>query len=136
MRSAKIFNGKEFITVTENQTFRLDGVWNWDEGSTVVFQVEKGIEVETTVQYKDSLGSVFLVTEIKTLDEYSEISVEAEDVDIEIIKNSEEQNVKFDKPRFTKRELIEFIVENNIDIDIKGMTKADIVDALTEMGYM
>ena len=139
MRTAEIFNGKELITVIEGQEFRLDGVWNWDIGTTVVFQIKQGIEVETIVKIKDSLGSKFLVTKIKTTDEYAEIAVEAEDVDIETINNSEVEDEiieKFTKSNFTKKELIEFIATNNIDIDTKNKTKVEIVNALTEMGYM
>ena len=130
MRTAEIFNGKELITVTEGQEFRLDGVWNWDIGTVVVFQIKQGIEVETIVKIKDGFGSVFLVTKIKTADEYAEIAVEANDVDIEI------EPKKFTKSRFTKRELIEFIATNDINIDTKNKTKVEIVNALTEMGYM
>lgn len=147
MRTAEIFNGKEFIKVTENETFRLEGVWNWDIGTVVTFQVKQGIKVEAIVQVKDGSGTKFIVTRIITSDELSEIEVEAEDVDVETFSNEEiineeieeiinEENIKFTKNRFTKRELIGFIAEYDIDIDTKNMSKADIVNTLTEMGYM
>lgn len=143
MRTAEIFNGRELITVAENHSFRLDGVWNWDVGTVVTFQVKAGIEVKALVQVKDGLGTKFLVTEIVTADDIAETKVTAEEVEVEVIKNEvvEESKTEVEeKPkvsnRMTKREIIEFIATNDIDIDTKNKTKAEIISILSEMGYM
>lgn len=143
MRTAEIFNGRELITVAENHSFRLDGVWNWDVGTVVTFQVKAGIEVKALVQVKDGLGTKFLVTEIVTADDIAETKVAAEEVEVEIVKNEvveESKTEAEEKPkvsnRMTKREIIEFIATNDIDIDTKNKTKAEIISILSEMGYM
>ena len=136
MRTAEIFDGKRLITVSENQTFRLDGVWNWDIGTTVTFQVKRGIEVETTVKSKDGTGSQFIVTKIKASDEIAEMSVEAEDVEEVETTSIPKSDVKFLKKKFTKKDLIDFINENNLDIEYKNMTKVELVNVLTELNYI
>lgn len=143
MRTAEIFNGRELITVAENHSFRLDGVWNWDVGTVVTFQVKAGIEVKALVQVKDGLGTKFLVTEIVTADDIAETKVTAEEVEVEVAKNEvveESKTEAEEKPkvsnRMTKREIIEFIATNDIDIDTKNKTKAEIISILSEMGYM
>ncbi len=143
MRTAEIFNGRELITVAENHSFRLDGVWNWDVGTVVTFQVKAGIEVKALVQVKDGLGTKFLVTEIVTADDIAETKVTAEEVEVEVVKNEvveESKTEAEEKPkvsnRMTKREIIEFIATNDIDIDTKNKTKAEIISILSEMGYM
>ena len=143
MRTAEIFNGRELITVAENHSFRLDGVWNWDVGTVVTFQVKAGIEVKALVQVKDGLGTKFLVTEIVTADDIAETKVTAKEVEVEVVKNEvveESKTETEEKPkvsnRMTKREIIEFIATNDIDIDTKNKTKAEIISILSEMGYM
>ena len=133
MRTAEIFDGKQLIEVTENQTFRIDGTWNWDVGTIVTFQVKRGIEVETIVKSKDGTGSQFIVTKIKTSDDLAEMSVEADDIEIETIPNSD---IKFLKKKFTKKDIIDFINENNLEINYKNMTKTELVNTLTELNYM
>ncbi len=135
MRTAQIFTGKEFIDVQEGSSFRINGVWNFDIGSAVTFNVKSGIDVETIVKMKDGTGTEFLVTHINADDEYANMEVEAEDVNVEVSEYSELP--KFTKTKFTKKEIIDFINENNIDVDIKSnMSKADIVSSLKEMGVM
>ena len=143
MRTAEIFNGRELITVAENHSFRLDGVWNWNVGTIVTFQVKAGIEVKALVQMKDGLGTKFLVTEIVTADDLAETKVTAEEVEVEVVKNEvieESKSEAEEKPkvsnRMTKREIIEFIATNDLDIDTKNKTKAEIISILSEMGYM
>ena len=133
MRTAEIFDGKQLIEVTENQTFRIDGTWNWDVGTIVTFQVKRGIEVETIVKSKDGTGSQFIVTKIKTSDDLAEMSVEADDIEVETIPNSD---IKFLKKKFTKKDIIDFINENNLEINYKNMTKTELVNTLTELNYM
>lgn len=135
MRTTQIFTGKEFIDVQEGSSFTIDGVWNFDIGATVTFNVKSGIDVETVVKKKDGTGTEFLVTYIKVDDEYATMEVEAEDVAVEVSEYSELP--KFTKTKFTKKELVDFINDNNIDIDIKSnMSKADIVSSLKELGVM
>lgn len=135
MRTAQIFTGKEFIDVQEGSSFRINGVWNFDIGSAVTFNVKSGIDVETIVKMKDGTGTEFLVTQIKADDEYANMEVEAEDVNVEVSEYSELP--KFTKIKFTKKELVDFINENNINVDVKSnMSKADIVSSLKEMGVM
>ena len=135
MRTAQIFTGKEFIDVQEGSSFRINGVWNFDIGSAVTFNVKSGIDVETIAKMKDGTGTEFLVTHINADDEYANMEVEAEDVNVEVSEYSELP--KFTKTKFTKKEIIDFINENNIDVDIKSnMSKADIVSSLKEMGVM
>ena len=135
MRTTQIFTGKEFIDVQEGSSFRIDGVWNFDIGATVTFNVKSSIDVETVVKKKDGTGTEFLVTHIKADDEYATMEVEAEEVDVEVSEYSELP--KFTKTKFTKKELVDFINENNIDVDIKSnMSKADIVSSLKELGVM
>ena len=135
MRTTQIFTGKEFIDVQEGSSFRINGVWNFDIGATVTFNVKSGIDVETVVKKKDGTGTEFLVAHIKADDEYATMEVEAEEVDVEVSEYSELP--KFTKIKFTKKELVDFINENNIDVDIKSnMSKADIVSSLKELGVM
>ena len=76
-----------------------------------------------------------MVTHIKADDEYATMEVEAEDVDVEVSEYSELP--KFTKTKFTKKELVDFINDNNIDIDVKSnISKADIVSSLKELGVM
>lgn len=136
MRTAEIFDGKQLIEVTENQTFRIDGTWNWDVGTIVTFQVKRGIEVETVVKSKDGTGSQFIVTKIKASDELAEMSVEAEEVEEVETTSIPKSDVKFLKKKFTKKDLVDFINENNLDIEYKNMTKVELVNVLTKLNYI
>lgn len=131
MKTTKIFNGKKLIEVSEGSLFYIEGVQNWDIGTSVIFQVRKGIEVVSVVNKKDSKGTEFFV---KAINEESDVEepVIVEEVVEEPI---EEEVIKFNKKNFIKKDLINFIKENNIDIKT-NMSKADIVQSLSEMGYM
>lgn len=153
MRTAEIFNGNALIKVNEGSKFKLNGVWTWDIGTQVTFTVKRGINVVTSVISKDGSGSEFEVLSINTIDDLAEISVEAEDVDFEDMDNKEEveehiedevvENITEDKDiaenvysklelkknKFTKKEIVAYIKDNNIDLDI-SKTKAELVREL------
>ena len=146
MKSTEIFNGKTFEEVTVGSSFEVEGNWNFDVGTTVVFKAKSDVDVETKVTGKSGLGTEFTVTGIitpLTIDDIinedseeisnvediikDEVSEEIEDADIEI--------PKFDKKKFTKKDLIDYINQYNIDIDIK-QNKSKIVSELFDLGFM
>ena len=131
MKSTEIFNGKTFEEVTVGSSFEVEGNWNFDVGTTVVFKAKSDVDVETKVTGKSGLGTEFTVTNIITPltieDIINEDLEEIEDADIEI--------PKFDKKKFTKKDLIDYINQYNIDIDIK-QNKSKIVAELFDLGFM
>ena len=138
MKTAKVFDGEKLIDVQEGTTFEVKGSPKWNMGASVIFSVRSDVLVHTIVEKCDMVKTTFLVTSIESKDEFSKIEVEAEDTDFEVL--SEEDNVledkpKFTKTKFTKKDLVEFIESNSIDIDT-SMTKANIVSALTDLNYM
>lgn len=136
MRTTDLLINGEFIKVKEGSNFYVNGVWEYAKDSIVTFKFREGIEVVTKVTYVDNTGTDFKVVKINAIDDFAEIEVAAEDIDdIEI--NTYSEYPKFTKKTFTKKELIEFIKENNIDIDLKSnMSKAAIVEALKEVGVL
>lgn len=141
MRTAEIFNGNALIKVTEGSKFRLNGVWNFDIGTSITFNVKQGVDVLAVVRSKDGSGSELEVVSINTIDDMAEMVVEAEDVEVEVIENIIEEKVEeavegvsspklcLKKNKFTKKELVAYIEEHNLDIDT-SKTKADIVKVL------
>lgn len=139
MKTAKVFDGEKLIDVQEGSTFEVKGLPKWDMGASVIFNVRSDISVHTVVEKCDMVKTTFLVTSIESKDEFSKIEVEVEDTDFEVL--SEEDNIleedkpKFTKTKFTKKDLVEFIELNSIDVDT-SMTKANIVSALTDLSYI
>ena len=134
MRTAELFTGKAFIEVHKGSIFRIDGNWSWDIGSKVIFQVKEGVRVETDVRMKDGLGTEFIVTDIIADDEFGEIVVESEDVEVETRDNSDIK-ILLNKNKFTKKEMVTFINENNLDIDT-SLSKSDLIKALEEKDFV
>lgn len=94
MRTAEIFNGNALIKVTEGSKFRLNGVWNFDIGTSITFNVKQGVDVLAVVRSKDGSGSELEVVSINTIDDMAEMVVEAEDVEVEVIENIIEEKVE------------------------------------------
>lgn len=130
MRTAEIYTGKAFIEVHKGSIFRIDGNWSWEIGSKVLFQVKEGVKVETSVRMRDGLGTEFIVTDIIADDALGEMIVEAQDVEVETHAQPE-YKILLNKKKFTKKEMVTFIKNNNIDIDTT-LNKADLVKALEE----
>ena len=136
MRTTDLLINGEFIEVHEGSNFHVNGVWEFTKDSTVTFKFREGIEVKAEVKDVDNTGTDFEVIKIDTFDNLSEIEVAAEDV-ADVETRSYNEYPKFTKETFTKKELIEFIKENNIDIGLKSnMSKANIVEALKEVGVL
>lgn len=136
MRTTDLLINGEFIKVKEGSNFYVNGVWEYTKDSIVTFKFREGVEVVTKVIDVDNTGTDFKVVKINAIDDFAEIEVNAEDVD-DVETNTYSEYPKFTKKTFTKKELIEFIKENNIDIDLKSnMSKATIVEALKEVGVL
>lgn len=136
MRTTDLLINGEFIKVKEGSNFYVNGVWEYTKDSIVTFKFREGVEVITKVIDVDNTGTDFKVVKINAIDDFAEIEVNAEDVD-DVETNIYSEYPKFTKKTFTKKELIEFIKENNIDIDLKSnMSKATIVEALKEVGVL
>lgn len=136
MRTTDLLINGEFIKVKEGSNFYVNGVWEYTKDSIVTFKFIEGVEVVTKVIDVDNTGTDFKVVKINAIDNFAEIEVNAEDVD-DVETNTYSEYPKFTKKTFTKKELIEFIKENNIDIDLKSnMSKATIVEALKEVGVL
>lgn len=136
MRTTDLLINGEFIKVKEGSNFYVNGVWEYTKDSIVTFKFREGVEVVTKVIDVDNTGTDFKVVKINAIDDFAEIEVNAEDV-YDVETNTYSEYPKFTKKTFTKKELIEFIKENNIDIDLKSnMSKATIVEALKEVGVL
>ena len=137
MRTKEIFNGRELVEVHEGSKFEMEGFWGCNVGTIVTFQVRRGVEVQSKVIEVTGTGTTFVVSEILTHDALSDMEVEATTVepsDIEAIPHVE--TPKFNKAKFTKKELISFIEDNHIDIVYENKTKAEIVSELKELGAL
>ena len=136
MRTTDLLINGEFIKVKEGSNFYVNGIWEYTKDSIVTFKFREGVEVVTKVIDVDNTGTDFKVVKINAIDDFAEIEVNAEDV-YDVETNTYSEYPKFTKKTFTKKELIEFIKENNIDIDLKSnMSKATIVEALKEVGVL
>lgn len=164
MRTAEIFNGNTLIKVNEGSRFKLNGVWHWDIGTNITFNVRQGIDVVAAVISKDGSGSELEVLSIKTKDDLADMIVEAQDVEVETIDSSVEEpeiveklveegveeleiieepveevvdkteeieKLVVKKNKFTKKEVVSYIEDNKLDIDI-SKTKAELVKILEE----
>lgn len=129
MRKTKIFNGEEYIEVTDGSTFKLMNQWPAGPGVPITFSQSPGVYVNTLVIDNDSDGTLLQVTCIKTIDDFAEISVASEEVDYEVIDNS----ILEIPSKVTKRELIEIIELNDFEVNTK-QKKADILKDLEEQG--
>lgn len=136
MRTTDLLINGKFIEVKEGSNFYVNGVWEYAKDSTVIFKFREGIEVITKVIDIDNTGTDFKVVKINAIDNLAEMEVTAEDVD-DVETNTYSEYPKFNKKTFTKKELIEFIKENDIDIDLKSNTsKSAIVESLKEVGVL
>lgn len=150
MRTAEIFNGNALIKVNEGSRFKLNGVWHWDIGTNITFNVRPGVDVIAVVISKDGSGSELEVLSIKTKDDLADMVVEAQDVEVETVDSSVEELEIIEEPvekvvdkteeieklvvkenRFTKKEVVSYIEDNKLDIDI-SKTKAELVKVLEE----
>ena len=144
MRTAEIFNGNTLITVTEGSKFRLNGVWTWDIGTSITFNVRQGVDVIAIVRSKDGSGSELEVVSINATDDLAEMSVEAKDVEVEIVEDTEVKEdteveyfdkLAIKKSKFTKKDMVAYIEEHNLDVDI-SLSKANLVAALEALNLI
>lgn len=130
MRTTEIFNGHTFIKVSEGSKFQMNGVWSWDVGTQVIFNARQGINVVAKVISTNGFGTELEVIDIETLDDISNTTVEATDVEeVEVVAYDEPVKLKLKKNKFTKKEMIAFVEEHHLDIDTT-VSKADLVQIL------
>ncbi len=113
MRTAEIFDGKEFIEVEENDIFRLDNQWPGKVGSIITYILSSNTTVTAKVISDDGLGT-----------------------DLQIIKIDRKFN-KSNTPliifkTYTKSKLIDVINTFGLDINTK-QTKAKILEDLEKL---
>ena len=125
MKSAEIFNGKTFVTVHIDDEIILYGQF-LNPGLQMQFTSVVGITVHGVTTNIFSDGTGIRITDIVAQDEMAQTVLTAEDVEVEVISNSAIQIPK----NLSKKNLIERIAEENIDIDVTKKTKAKLYEEL------
>lgn len=127
----KIFNGVEEVEVGNGSMFDLPGVWTWEIGEEVIFQIDDEIELITRVANLSGTGTTFETIAIEAKNTFAETKIEAVDVD-DVSVNTEENieniiEIEINK-KTTKKQLVEYIDTYNLDID-KKLSKKNMIEA-------
>lgn len=130
MNETTVFIHNGYYVVREGDTLHIDDMWT-TPGTELVYQTFSDVKVYTRVIDNDTVGSNIKITKIEKLAAPEEKPVE--EPEKEVVEEVEENTIitpEYEKK--TKGELLTFIKDNKLDIDVTKKTKAQLVEELKE----
>lgn len=128
MKSTHIFNGRTLIEVQIGDRVQLFNQF-LNPGTEISLNVRSDITVKAQADELFGTGTFIIITDIKGQDELAEITINAEDVEVEVETMDYSDNIVSEKIQIarnlSKKNLVERITEENLDVNTK-QTKAQI----------